>query len=141
MGGKKHTCRVASLAAGRKLCTSIEQVFTSKQFETKHRIPAYRRAVKTFKVLNWFSFFLGLVPFIPCKRPEYLRSIFLAGKKNRWKDVLHHKTLFFLIFLISTLLLAVQYKVLYLFFLSFFQFKKAGIFGGITETFQMPAIK
>lgn len=59
----------------------IEQVFTLKHFETKHRIPAYGRDVKTFIVLNWFSFFLGLVPFIPYKRPEYLRSIILAGNK------------------------------------------------------------
>lgn len=59
----------------------IEQVFLSKHFETKHRISAYGRDVETFIVLNWFSFFLGLVHFIQHKRPEYLRSIILAGKK------------------------------------------------------------
>lgn len=83
MGGKKpHTCRVVILTALRKCHVSIEQVFTSKDFETNSRVPAIGRDfLKSFMVQNRFTCYLGLVPFIPCNRPMILSPIIVAGKK------------------------------------------------------------
>jgi len=80
-GKKNHSCRAVSLTALGECCIYIEQVFTSKAFETNSRVPAYGRDFKTFIVQNGFSCYLGLVPFIPCNGPTILSPIIVAGKK------------------------------------------------------------